>query len=1102
LERELYQGLAGHRLAGELRISEADLELIEDRVESLAGFGMNATRLAATHPALLVVYLTSVGVYRYEAGSYWPNVPIARRLQAHKLGAAFKGAVLLLGLETFDDLVVGEGAAEYVARILAHGGIPRYCLGDYFTALHSGLRHTDDLLSLWRTRRERLAHLDKPVGRFLRYGGAVAVDLVTRSTDLVHETVARGTVPSADEVGLPQYLVDEYARWRMRSGTPDPTARSFSISRPRVELDPWSTTGPHLILPPLRGKDGWWKIAGEGTSQSIRASETREQLVRLAPSRAWEVTLELSSGPARLFTYEAYGELPALFFEPVGATLVRDPLNLQLERVLCVLPSDARIEALASDGTSLGDPKVIERYPASTGEWRGFELRLFDLDGVARLRLTHDGVERTVRVSEPMLRPSIEGDVVFATTTADGLSVYRRPPRIRIPDDLISIGWTLRIGRRGEAPVASTVRAGTDGHVDFLPEDAFGEFEIRLAGPLGSDLHQQFAVVPGLVVAIPDKLLLPDDTDETVRIEVADGLVVNGVSSVEEVEVPADLDVVTLSVADRLAAELDLYVSVPRLVWGVVADTGIGAGLAAEKVRIDAGDVDGGNVRALMVRTGRPGLRLSLQLASRAGVVQQREAVETQAEGRWAFDLRPFQDAVRLSDESTLWLELLVGVRSVRVADIVARYVVRNLAATSRTVGDFTEVALEFEESTRFNSRVARLWSLDRPWEDAVEHAIPDAQGPPAVLRGDELIPPGPYLAEIAIDDGWTKRVRPMLQAENAARVFVSNHADWRARVERLNHDDLLEALEAVVATRHVTDETLAALDFGPVAPQALSAFVWMLEHVPPGELLPPATNAVRKALLDTFVDFLGAIADAPERGVQQDVLRRVELLCLRRLDSHVEMTVEAGLALADDSFRSLWRAAPAIAATVDLAIQKQSGEAAERLSQQLTSDEPPVIDPGGFRVDPHLLGRPADLLREIGDVLDAYPGPLMIRRTLEAAYLEFLIAESEVLDAHVNVQPSKWFDQHRALIPPLLGIPGYKIALEERIPGAGVLPWAGLPALTLAAAIHVRRQTLHWQRATRALDEALLFAPTLVEHDLISAILLIDRLREEGQQC
>ena len=317
------------------------------------------------------------------------------------MGTGFKSAVKTLELRSFDDLVAGEGAVEYVARILAHGGIPRYCLSDFFGALHSGIRQAgsaEDLLSLWRTRPERLANLDKPIGRFLRYGGDEARDLVVRCTELVDETLALGRVPAADEVGLPEYLVEEYGRWRRRSAAAHPVSRRVSVARPRVEIDPWSTTGPHLVLPAFGDVDSWWRVVGDSSvPREIRAAELREQLVRLEPSRSWDVTFESKGVAQRLFTFEAFGELPVLLFDPTSASLVRDPLNLRLDTVVCLYPEDASLEAVAPDGSSLGPPRELERYPPPTGEWRGFRLCCFDLEDVARLRIVHGDVERAVQ---------------------------------------------------------------------------------------------------------------------------------------------------------------------------------------------------------------------------------------------------------------------------------------------------------------------------------------------------------------------------------------------------------------------------------------------------------------------------------------------------------------------------------------------------------------------------------------------------------------------------------------------------------------------------------------------------------------------------------
>src|SRR5438094_2005697 len=110
---------------------------------------------------------------------------------------------------------------------------------------------------------------------------------------------------------------------------------------------------------------------------------------------------------------------------------------------------------------------------------------------------------------------------------------------------------------------------------------------------------------------------------------------INNGSQREDVAVPDQVDVLGFAVNDTAGRAVMLTARVPRLVWGVVAESGIGAGLTAEKVRIDSADVEEGRIRALMVRTGRPSTQMTLQLSSRAGVVQQRDPIQTETEGRW-----------------------------------------------------------------------------------------------------------------------------------------------------------------------------------------------------------------------------------------------------------------------------------------------------------------------------------------------------------------------------------------------------------------------------------------------------------------------------------
>jgi hypothetical protein len=255
----------------------------------------------------------------------------------------------------------------------------------------------------------------------------------------------------------------------------------------------------------------------------------------------------------------------------------------------------------------------------------------------------------------------------------------------------------------------------------------------------------------------------------------------------------------------------------------------------------------------------------------------------------------------------------------------------------------------------------------------------------------------------------------------------------------------------------------------------------------------------VRRAFLDTFAASLRALGEASERGIEPAAIRRVELLCVRTFDGRGADMAEAAQALDDDEMRSVWRAAPVIAATIDMAAGDEGALA--RMSYQLAESELVVPVPEGFPANPQLLDRAPEQLRMLADMLDAYPGPMLRRSTLEAGCFEFLIAENETANGHAGVA-STWFGRFFVgLTGELLLLPPFGDALQQRLPPPGVLPWAGFPAVTLAAAIHVRGNTTKRRMAILALDEALCFAPTLVEHDLIAAGLLVEQYKK-GPTC
>jgi hypothetical protein len=112
--------------------------------------------LRISFPAVLVTYLVSEGIENYQAGSYWPNLTVPG-LQPLALGPAFERAIESLGLEDFDHLAE-DGALRFVAPILAHGGVPKYSVDDFFRLLLGEVRRygnaeAADLVAIWRARK-------------------------------------------------------------------------------------------------------------------------------------------------------------------------------------------------------------------------------------------------------------------------------------------------------------------------------------------------------------------------------------------------------------------------------------------------------------------------------------------------------------------------------------------------------------------------------------------------------------------------------------------------------------------------------------------------------------------------------------------------------------------------------------------------------------------------------------------------------------------------------------------------------------------------------------------------------------------------------------
>ncbi len=214
--------LEGKALLGQVNITEQDLEhLARDlRLELQRRSEGDAKRfLKANAPLSTAVFLVWCGIKYYRAGNFWDGAlrlmglegaaPAETNKARRVLGEVFRHAVSESRLESFPRLA--EHGHRYVTPILAHGGIPDYCLDDFFEHLiipaaqgrYGGdFEDLDEIISEFFSR-SRAASTDKPVRNFLRYGGIISRDLVRRCIKMASRYIEGGEELKADRLHLP-----------------------------------------------------------------------------------------------------------------------------------------------------------------------------------------------------------------------------------------------------------------------------------------------------------------------------------------------------------------------------------------------------------------------------------------------------------------------------------------------------------------------------------------------------------------------------------------------------------------------------------------------------------------------------------------------------------------------------------------------------------------------------------------------------------------------------------------------------------------------------------------------------------------------------------
>lgn len=944
------------RLIGEHPLTEIDRELLRllikmEHREHPGSRGVD--RLWSRYPDVLAAALVEEGVHGYQAGDYWTAIQ-ARLGLSHPhetscCGRRFRGFLERVGLPTFAHL---EGHRNLVP-ILAHGGIPDYCLEDYFEVLLKAWRDPElrdlsstELIEEWRTRSSAFVLIDRPVERFLLHGGQVAADFLGRSLDLLRVAVEDGEVMDAETAGLPARVVLHFREWFAQTGrSASPRgAAGPRIPPPAAYLDPWGI-GVVLRLPAVPIPDGMpaaeWLVDGDGEVHAFRAPRSlvaRESEALEVPmplvAQVYAVTLRLGSRSER--TWRVRGVTPDRPY------LAFDGNTGRALSFADVLPAKL-VWLVATPDPAIADPRVTEVLPPPTGAFRAFQAVALDLSDGRPLVFG----DRVVPVESAGCAIEVESPTPFdgEDSALAAPWIPGTPPilRVRVPPGADPA--TMRVTVRALGPVSGPAlregllaglgapgAGGTPAadewrldlaHASLLGPHARGRFQVVVRGLLGSDARLELRIGPSL--ALVRRRGLGPRGRSGLALATTRDVRIHGITGVDDPADPAtrlfpietevghhlDLDLRVTTPDGPIAMPLRLASPVPR--FGVVLGASMIRGWEPGPVSIELpaflADVA---PRLLLDGLVRPPAPVRLELRKGDGEVLQVLPVQRAKDRprRGAAELALIRDTVTRHSGQRLVLALCQEPEGQPISSDAARFVAGQSVAAVRiesVESDQDEwcVTVAWRAVADGDEIEARIHALARPWHRPWTHAVARPSDGRTVLRIPRAqAPGGPCRLRIAAIDPWSVEDDdvdvPGRDRDDVAELALDGEST--STDEPTTGADVIERyLVASLTGGHDRTllyplrETFSAAD----VPAAVAAL--RLSARPDSGLPDAARGELSEYLRETLVEHVDALlahlapAAGRLRGDERDAMRRLLLgtdVLLRFGPAQVEATL------------------------------------------------------------------------------------------------------------------------------------------------------------------------------------------------------------------
>jgi hypothetical protein len=790
-------------------------------------------------PTSFCCFLVWTGILNYQAGDYWSSVHKLAKLPKLPIwqtrwGELFLRYLQTRSLPTFSDV----GGHRYVTPILAHGGIPDYCLADFFKNLlfpiisgRLGMDLTDaeEILQEWQDFSALFMFTDKPVRRFLLHGGKAAADFLSRCIEMAQRTYEEGEVPGIDEIGIPPRIVQRFELWwQSAPGKVYPRQRGPHFRRPIIFLAPEfgeiyvqipqqtienDADGIPLRVEIIEGRE-------KTTQQVLRCYErnglieTEEAQNRLL-SAAEKYELRLLRGNSILRTWSFSGitkERPWVAFEGGTKRIIQNE-ELPQAPVWLIFPKAWSISC---------ESTIIEKGQEFYGNWSKYQVCLVDITPLKEIRLfDEEGSSITIPIaSEKTSEAELVGGDLLPGGLCEGGPIYTSPPSLRIPSAEQLSRWRLSIVPQGNTTLetrrdhslADIKTCYIDEKVIEIPlsekgvlgSDVAGRFLIRLRGPLGKDTRHHIAILPGIKANFdkpiyvpifekaPDaKLIIETDSNKNILVEPPCDLIdqLNGhwFVKVPETESRARCTFFIEGPGSR-RAEVPISFQVPRLLFSI-------QGLKEQSIwqwsnvpiEIPLEQLEESDEIFFLVETH--GLAKGRATIALHGSNQ--EIPQLINKGKVRFDLKRFSDTVKALEQPVTYFYLNIESIGTSLKNIPAlllrtQWVVGQLDNDQETRDGYRFIILSWTDKGRVRNRVARLWRVWQPWVLPVQLNIPDGKSEILIEQPKTDLPPGQYHIEFSITDPWIGTppvgLPPELDGKRVFELFIGDDD------ERLNY--------------------------------------------------------------------------------------------------------------------------------------------------------------------------------------------------------------------------------------------------------------------------------------------------------------------------